>query len=340
MEIQKLSENNRTQLLQRPAQNNSEIYESVCKIINEVKKCGDQALLDFAAKYDGAEVTQLLVTDEELLEAQRLVNDQLKSAIQHAAGNIEKFHKLQRPKSKKVIIETGVTCWQEYRPIEKVGLYIPGGTAPLFSTVLMLAIPAKIAGCENMILCTPPSKSGKIDPSILYTANLCGVRQIYKTGGAQAIAALAYGTESIPSVDKIFGPGNSYVTQAKQIVSTDGVAIDLPAGPSELLIIADETADSRFIAADLLSQSEHGPDSQTLLVSTHAALLEDVQRELAKQVQQLTRSAILEKSMRNTRLVYTVNVDGALSFSNEYAPEHLILAVKNAEQISQKVTHA
>ncbi len=328
------------EIVQRPVADISSVNETVSKILKKVKKKGDDAIFKFARKYDGIKLTSLLASDEELEQAESLLSEELKKAIYQAKSNIELFHKTQKEEVRKVETMPGITCWRQSQPIEKVGLYIPGGSAPLFSTVLMLAIPASIAGCKEVILCTPPSKDGNINPAILFTAKLCGVNKIYKVGGAQAIAAMAYGTETIPKVFKIFGPGNQFVTAAKQLIQTEGVAIDMPAGPSEVLVIADETAVPDFVAADLLSQAEHGPDSQVLLVTISEIIAEKVNEAINKQVKILPRKEIATKALQNSKTVVTSSLDEAIALSNLYAPEHLILSCENAEEISVKITNA
>lgn len=327
-------------IVQRPLTDLSAIEESVTKILKKVRKKGDKAVLKYTKKFDGVALTSLLVTDNEINQATSLLDEALKTAICQAKKNIERFHISQKEEVKKIDTMPGITCWRQSLPIEKVGLYIPGGSAPLFSTVLMLAVPAVIAGCREMILCTPPSKDGSIHPAILFAANLCGVTKIYKVGGVQAIAAMAYGTASIPKVFKIFGPGNPYVTAAKQLVQQQGVSIDMPAGPSEVLVIADETAVPEFVAADLLSQAEHGPDSQVLLITTSETLAEKVNKAINDQLKSLPRKEMATKALQNSKTVVTKNLDEAIELSNLYAPEHLILSCENAEEISARVTNA
>ncbi|MBL7721267.1 MAG: histidinol dehydrogenase [Chitinophagaceae bacterium] len=327
-------------IVQRPHADLSAIEESVTRILKKVRKKGDKAVFKYTKKFDGAELTSLLVTDNEINQAESLLEEELKTAIGQAKKNIELFHFCQKEEVKKIDTMPGVTCWRRSLPIEKVGLYIPGGSAPLFSTVLMLAVPARIAGCREIILCTPPSKDGNINPAILFAANLCGVTKIYKVGGVQAIAAMTYGTASIPKVFKIYGPGNQYVTAAKQLVQQQGVSIDMPAGPSEVLVIADETAVPEFIAADLLSQAEHGPDSQVLLITTSETLAEKVNEAIKDQLKSLPRKEIATKALQNSKTVVTDSLDEAIELSNLYAPEHLILSCENAEEISGKITNA
>lgn len=317
------------EILKRPTQTVKEIETTVNQVFEDVQKNGDTAIKKYTKKFDKVAVTSLQVTQEEISIAVEAVSRELKEAIQQAAANIEKFHRAQ--KTEKVYQETtpGVVCWQEKRPIEKVGLYIPGGTAPLLSTVLMLAIPAKIAGCQEIILCSPPNLEGKIANEILYTANLCGVTNIFKVGGIQAISGLTFGTETIPKVYKIFGPGNQFVTVAKQLATKYGVAIDMPAGPSELLVMADDSANASFIASDLLSQAEHGADSQVILVSTSEKLIEDVSKEVEKQLKELPRIEIATKAIQNSKSILVKNFKQALALINEYAPEHFIVCTNN-----------
>ena len=318
-----------SEILKRPTQTVKEIETTVNQVFEDVQKNGDTAIKKYTKKFDKVAVTSLKVTQEEISIAVEAVSRELKEAIQQAAANIEKFHRAQ--KTEKVYQETtpGVVCWQEKRPIEKVGLYIPGGTAPLLSTVLMLAIPAKIAGCQEIILCSPPNFEGKIANEILYTANLCGVTNIFKVGGIQAISGLTFGTETIPKVYKIFGPGNQFVTVAKQLATKYGVAIDMPAGPSELLVMADDSANASFIASDLLSQAEHGADSQVILVSTSEKLIEEVSKEVEKQLKELPRIEIATKAIQNSKSILVKDFKEALALINEYAPEHFIVCTNN-----------
>ena len=318
-----------SEILKRPTQTVKEIETTVNQVFEDVQNNGDTAIKKYTKKFDKVAVTSLKVTQEEISIAVEAVSSELKEAIQQAAANIEKFHRAQ--KTEKVYQETtpGVVCWQEKRPIEKVGLYIPGGTAPLLSTVLMLAIPAKIAGCQEIILCSPPNLEGKIANEILYTANLCGVTNIFKVGGIQAISGLTFGTETIPKVYKIFGPGNQFVTVAKQLATKYGVAIDMPAGPSELLVMADDSANASFVASDLLSQAEHGADSQVILVSTSEKLIEDVSKEVEKQLKELPRIEIATKVIQNSKSILVKDFKEALALINEYAPEHFIVCTKN-----------
>ena len=316
-------------ILKRPTQTVKEIETTVNQVFEDVQKNGDTAIKKYTKKFDKVAVKSLQVTQEEISIAVEAVSRELKEAIQQAAANIEKFHRAQ--KTEKVYQETtpGVVCWQEKRPIEKVGLYIPGGTAPLLSTVLMLAIPAKIAGCQEIILCSPPNFEGKIANEILYTANLCSVTNIFIVGGIQAISGLTFGTETIPKVYKIFGPGNQFVTVAKQLATKYGVAIDMPAGPSELLVMADDSANASFVASDLLSQAEHGADSQVILVSTSEKLIEDVSKEVEKQLKELPRIEIATKAIQNSKSILVKDFKEALALINEYAPEHFIVCSKN-----------
>lgn len=327
-------------LCKRPIADNANIVPAVAKIVNNVKTGGDKTILDYTEQLDGVRLSELKVTVEEISEAKKLVSQELKDAINLAKGNISKFHKAQQLKKQKVETTPGVTCWQESRAISKVGLYIPGGSAPLFSTVLMLGILAQIAGCKEIVLCSPPNKKGNIHPAILYTADLVGITTIFKIGGAQAIAAMAYGTASVPQVYKIFGPGNSYVTTAKQQVQQEGVAIDMPAGPSEVLVIADETGVPAFIASDLLSQAEHGPDSQVILVSNSPRIASETLEELETQLAALPRSVIAAKALANSKSIVFETIDECIDFSNKYAPEHLILASENTENWLSQIENA
>ncbi|CAM4311506.1 histidinol dehydrogenase [Zobellia roscoffensis] len=316
-------------VLMRPTQTVADIEQTVEGIFQEVQENGDATLKKYTEQFDGVSLENLIVSEQEIEEASNLVSPELKDAIQLAKNNIEVFHKAQ--KTEKVTVETtnGVQCWQEKRPIQKVGLYIPGGTAPLFSTILMLAVPATIAGCEELVLCSPPNKEGKINPAILYTANLCGVKKIFKVGGIQAIASMTFGTKTIPAVYKIFGPGNQFVTVAKQIATKYGISIDMPAGPSELLVLADDSANAAFVASDLLSQAEHGVDSQVILVSTSKAMIDAVEIEVEKQLPELPRKEIAEKAIANSKLIYVDNDQTANDLINAYGPEHYIVCVKN-----------
>jgi histidinol dehydrogenase len=328
------------EILRRPALDTENLFDTVRSIIDRVKAEGDKAVLDYEARFDKVELASLAVTEEEMQEAVEAVGVELKAAIYLAQKNIETFHAAQRFTGKKVETMEGVTCWQKAVGIEKVGLYIPGGTAPLFSTVLMLAVPAKLAGCKEIVLCSPPGKDGKIHPAVLFAARVAGVSKIYKAGGVQAIAAMAYGTESIPKVYKIFGPGNQYVTAAKQLVSLRDVAIDMPAGPSEVEVLADETANPVFVAADLLSQAEHGADSQALLITTSEKLQKEVMYEVERQLGYLPRRDIAAKALENSKLIVVKDTEEALQMTNEYAPEHLIIQTTDYHQLAERVTNA
>ena len=328
------------EMLRRPMQNVSTFFENVSTILKNVKANGDAAVLEYEEQFDKVKLASLVVTEEEMKEAEFQVPIELKVAILLAQRNIYTFHKKQKFEGKKVETMEGVTCWQKAVGIEKVGLYIPGGTAPLFSTVLMLAVPAKIAGCKEIVLCTPPDKDGKINPAILYAAQVSGVSKIFKAGGVQAIGAMAYGTESVPKVYKIFGPGNQYVMAAKQQVAMHDVAIDMPAGPSEVMVIADETSNPAFVAADLLSQAEHGVDSQVVLVTTSEKFLGEVEYEVQHQLSRLPRWQIAEKSLENSKLILVKDMDEAIEMANEYAPEHLIIETKDYMDLAEKVVNA
>lgn len=327
-------------LQQRPELDVTSLFDMVRTVLDEVQTEGDEAVRRYGERFDKVRVEELQVSEKEMSEAEVLLSDELKQAICTAQQNIETFHNSQQFVTQKVETIPGVTCWQKAVPIEKVGLYIPGGTAPLFSTVLMLAVPARIAGCREIILCTPPNAEGKVHPAILYAAQVAGVSRVFKVGGAQAIASMAYGTETIPGVYKIFGPGNQYVTAAKQLVSLQQVAIDMPAGPSEVEIIADETADPTFIACDFLSQAEHGADSQSLLLTTSESLAKSVVNEIKKQLPLLPRIAFTQKSLENSRILILQNNDEIVSFTNQYAPEHLIVNTANYAEISSKILNA
>lgn len=327
-------------ILKRPVLETENLFDTVRNIINRVRAGGDRVVMEYEAVFDKAELTSLAVTSAEIEEAEKEVPIELKAAIYLAKRNIETFHSAQRFEGKKVDTMEGVTCWQKAVAIEKVGLYIPGGTAPLFSTVLMLAIPAKIAGCKEIVLCTPPDKNGKVHPAILFAARLAGVSKIFKVGGVQAIAAMAYWTESIPKVYKIFGPGNQYVTAAKQLVSLRDVAIDMPAGPSEVEVLADESANPVFVAADLLSQAEHGVDSQAMLVTTSEKLQTEVVYEVERQLGYLTRRDIAEKSLASSKLILVKDMEEALELTNAYAPEHLIIETKDYMEVAGQIVNA
>lgn len=327
------------ELLKRPVMNTESLFGMVQGVIDRVKAEGDRAVLAYEEQFDKVVLASLAVSEEERNEAEALLSEELKAAIRLAKQNIETFHAAQRFEGKRVQTQPGVTCWQKAVAIEKVGLYIPGGTAPLFSTVLMLAVPAKIAGCREIVLCTPPGKDGKVHPAVLFAAKVAGVDRIFKAGGIQAIAAMTYGTESIPKVYKIFGPGNQYVTAAKQLVSLRDVAIDMPAGPSEVEVLADETANPAFVAADLLSQAEHGVDSQAMLITTSAALQQAVKAEVERQLALLPRKEIAEKSLANSKLIVVDRMEDAIELTNAYAPEHLILEVKDYMSLADKITN-
>jgi len=332
--------NSWNELIKRPVFKREEISEIVQNIFDEVKKNGDQALFDFNKKFDAVDIDNLSPSIDEVQNSENLISEDLKEAIQTAKENITKFHQSQKVEIQKIETTKGVICWRENRAIEKVGIYIPGGTAPLFSTVLMLAIPAQLAGCKEIILCTPPDKNGEINPAILYTAKLCGITKIFKTGGAQAIAAMTFGTKSIPNVYKIFGPGNQFIVAAKELAQNYGVAIDMPAGPSEVLIIADENAVPEFCAADLLSQAEHGSDSQVIFISTDAKILEETMEETQKQLENLPRNEFARQSLSNSHFILIKSLDEALEFSNLYAPEHLILAITDFEKYIPAIENA
>ena len=329
-----------SKIVERPHLDVSKLNETVASVLADVKKRGDDAVKGYELKFDHVDLPSLAVSEAEMEEAERLVDSDLKAAIQLAHYNIQAFHEAQKFRSKKVETQPGVTCWQKSIAIEKVGLYIPGGTAPLFSTVLMLATPAKIAGCSEIVLCTPPTRNGKVNPAILVAARIAGVSKIFKAGGVQAIGAMAYGTESVPKVYKIFGPGNQYVMAAKQQVSLHDVAINMPAGPSEVCVIADEQANIEFVAADLLSQAEHGVDSQVLLITTSEQVILDVQAEVNRQLKQLPRKDIAQKALENSTLVLVHDKHEAIELSNAYAPEHLIIQTKDYEKLAEKVVNA
>lgn len=329
-----------TDILQRPVLNSKDVDVLVSPILENVYQRGDQALLEYTEQFDHVKLKTLAVSEAEFTEAENRVDDQLKKAIEIAIRNIESFHRTQRIKTRKVATMEGVECWQKSVAIQKVGLYVPGGTAPLFSTVLMLAIPARLAGCKEIILCTPPNREGKIHPAIIYAAKIAGVTQVFKVGGAQAIAAMAYGTDSIPRVYKIFGPGNQFVTAAKQLVSRSAVAIDMPAGPSEVAVIADDTSNPAFVASDLLSQAEHGADSQVLLFTTSEKMAEKALAEVKKQVEQLPRKDIALKSLSHSSIIVLQDSAEVMEMVNEYAPEHLILSTDNASDLAEKVVNA
>ncbi len=318
----------------------SQLNATVASVLDDVKKRGDEAVKDYEAKFDHVALQSLAVSSDEMEEAASLVSDELKEAIALAHHNIKVFHEAQRFEGHKTETQPGVVCWQKSVPISKVGLYIPGGTAPLFSTVLMLATPAKIAGCRDIVLCTPPGRDGKVNPAILVAAQTAGVNRIFKAGGVQAIGAMAYGTESVPKTYKIFGPGNQYVMAAKQQVSLHDVAIDMPAGPSEVCVIADDTANIEFIAADLLSQAEHGADSQVILITTSERVMDQIQPEIERQLAALPRKEIASKALDNSKLVLVADLDEAMALSNTYAPEHLILQTADPDALADKVENA
>ncbi|MCD2258887.1 histidinol dehydrogenase [Psychroserpens luteolus] len=329
-----------SKILKRPTQTVENIENTVNEIFNDVQRNGDKAISKYTELFDGAKLESAIVSKKEIEEASKFISEDLKTAIQTAKLNIEAFHKAQ--KTERVTVETsqGINCWQEKRPIQKVGLYIPGGTAPLFSTVLMLTVPAKIAGCNDIVLCSPPNSKGKIANEILYTAQLCGVTKIIKVGGIQAIAGLTFGTKLIPQVYKIFGPGNQFVTVAKQLATKFGVAIDMPAGPSELLVVADDTAKANYVASDLLSQAEHGADSQVILVSTSKGFINEVKLEIEQQILKLPRRDMAQKAIDNSKLIYVETHDVALDVINEYAPEHFIICTSNEDFYIDNISNA
>lgn len=329
-----------TSLLERPHIDMTALYATVNTVLTDVRTRGDRAVLDYEEKFDRVSLSSLQVTEAEMEAAEQLVPEELKDALRQAERNIATFHEAQRFQGKKIETAPGVVCWQKAVPIEKVGLYIPGGTAPLFSTVLMLAVPARLAGCREIVLCTPPDREGRVNPAILYAARLAGVHRIFKAGGVQAIGAMAYGTETVPKVYKIFGPGNQYVMAAKQQVSLHEVAIDMPAGPSEVLIVADEKANPVFVAADLLSQAEHGADSQVLLVTTSDRMLERVREEVQVQLEKLPRRELAVRSLEHSKLILVHSMEEAMELANAYAPEHLILEVEDYTSLSEKVVNA
>ncbi len=326
--------------IERPHKDAAELNSVVEGVLSDIRKRGDEAVREYELKFDKVALRSLKVSDEEMAEAESLVSEELKSALRLAHKNISVFHEAQRFTGKKVETMPGVCCWQKAVAIEKVGLYIPGGTAPLFSTVLMLATPAKIAGCKEIVLCSPPNREGKIHPAILYAAKIAGVNNIFKIGGVQAIGAMAYGTECVPKVYKIFGPGNQYVMAAKQLVSLHDVAIDMPAGPSEVAIIADGTANPVFVASDFLSQDEHGLDSQAVLVTTSASMLEQVKAEVARQLDLLPRKEIAAASVKNSKFILVESMDEAVDLVNDYAPEHLIIATADYMDVASHITNA
>ena len=328
------------EILKRPSKNNTELGQIVNDVLKDVKENGDEALIRYELKFDHVALDSLKVSNDEFNEADSLISDDLKSAIQHAYKNIGLFHKSQVNQTNIVQTDLGVSCWRKALPIQKVGLYVPGGTAPLFSTVIMLATPATIAGCKDIVLCTPPNKNGKIHPAILYAAKISGVSEVFKIGGIQAIAAMAYGTLTVPKVYKIFGPGNQYVMAAKQAVSLSNVAIDMPAGPSEVAIVANNSSNADFIAADLLSQAEHGIDSQVLLISDDLNIINNVIASINIQIEELPRKDIAMAALSHSRFILVHDMDEAIDLANAYAPEHLILAIDNYESLADKVVNA
>lgn len=328
------------QLVERPHLDISQLNGVVSSVLDDIRQRGDEAVKHYELKFDKVELSSLAVTEAEMTEAEALVSDELKAAITLAHHNIKAFHESQKFVSQKIEPQPGVVCWQKSVAIQRVGLYIPGGTAPLFSTVLMLATPAKIAGCEEIVLCTPPNREGKVHPAILVAARIAGVSKIFKAGGVQAIGAMAYGTESIPKTYKIFGPGNQYVMAAKQQVSLHDVAIDMPAGPSEVCVIADETANAAFIAADLLSQAEHGIDSQVFLITTSEEMIDKVMVEVDKQLNELPRKEIAAKALDNSKMVLVKDISEAIDLSNTYAPEHLIIQTDNYNEVAERIVNA
>ncbi|MBP1639853.1 MAG: histidinol dehydrogenase [Bacteroidetes bacterium] len=338
--VKKPSRQEWPELLKRPVMDTTSLFGTVGDVLENIRLNGDKAVMEYELKFDKIQLSSLLVTAEEIAEAEPQVPHLLKEAISQAKRNIEKFHDAQNDDLPYMNVIPEVRCWQKRVAIQKVGLYIPGGTAPLFSTVLMLAIPAQLAGCEEIILCSPPNAEGKIHPAVLYAASLCGVTKIFKIGGAQAIAAMSYGTESVPKVYKIFGPGNQYVTAAKQLVSLKNTAIDMPAGPSEVAIIADQTAKPRYIAADLLSQAEHGVDSQSILITTDEALIEGVEVEVKTQLDLLPRKDLAEKALEHSKIIYIPDIEEAIEFANEYAPEHLIIMTHNYTVVAERIINA
>ena len=328
------------EIIERPHLDVTQLNQTVAAVLADVRQRGDEAVKGYELKFDHVDLDILAVSDEEMAEAETLVSTELREAISLAHDNIKKFHEAQRFRSKKVETQPGVVCWQKSVAIEKVGLYIPGGTAPLFSTVLMLATPAKIAGCSEIVLCTPPDRQGRVNPAILVAARIAGVSHIYKIGGVQAIGAMAYGTETVPKVYKIFGPGNQYVMAAKQQVSLHDVAIDMPAGPSEVCVIADEMANPAFVAADLLSQAEHGADSQVILITTSHKVIDDVQQEVDRQLDRLPRKEIAQRSLQNSLIILVRDKKEAIELSNAYAPEHLVIQTEDYETMADHVVNA
>ena len=328
------------EIVKRPHLDVTQLNQIVADVLNDVRLRGDEAVKGYELKFDHVDLESLAVTDEEIKQAEQLVDSKLRKAIELAHHNIKVFHESQRFTGQKIETQPGVTCWQKSVPIERVGLYIPGGTAPLFSTVLMLATPARIAGCQEIVLCTPPDRQGHVNPAILVASRVAGVSRIFKAGGVQAIGAMAYGTESVPKVYKIFGPGNQYVMAAKQQVSLHDVAIDMPAGPSEVCVIADESANAEFVAADLLSQAEHGADSQVFLITTSHKVIDDVQQEVSRQLDLLPRKEIAQKALANSVLVLVSDIHEAVRLANTYAPEHLVIQTEDFEQVAEQVVNA
>lgn len=327
-------------ILKRPSIDNTSLEATVQTVLSDIKTNGQSAVKKYTLQFDKVALENILVSNDEFAVAEKSITPELKQAIQLAKQNIETFHSAQKEKTQVLETMPGVKCWRKSIAIQKVGLYIPGGTAPLFSTILMLGVPAKLAGCEEIILCTPPDKNGNINPAILYTAKLIGITKVFKVGGVQAIGAMAYGTETIPQVYKIFGPGNQYVTCAKQLINKQGVAIDMPAGPSEVAILADETCVPEFVAADLLSQAEHGIDSQVILVSTNESIIQNIQTELEKQLDVLPRKDLASKALENSKAILIKSNDEAIDLLNEYAPEHLIIACENDEALAEQVVNS
>jgi histidinol dehydrogenase len=327
-------------LLERPENDVRELFATAQTVLDDIRKNGDGAVLKYTKMFDGANLQNFQVSDDEINEAKKQVSIELKEAIQVASDNIKRFHQAQQVQETRIETMPGVLCWQKSKAIERVGLYVPGGSAPLFSTVLMLGLPAKLAGCEEIVLCTPPDSKGKLNPAILYAASLVGVTRVFKVGGIQAIGAMAYGTESVPRVFKIFGPGNRFVTAAKQMVSLKDVAIDMPAGPSEVMVLADASANAAFVAADLLSQAEHGADSQVVFVTNDSGLLMEVEKKVSQQLAHLSRRKIAEKALVNSRLILVQNVEEMVCMANVYAPEHLIISMQNDEEMAEKIVNA
>jgi histidinol dehydrogenase len=327
-------------ILKRPVIDNTLLETTVKSILSDIKTNGQSAVKKYTLQFDKVDINSFLVTEDEFKEAEKIISNQLKNAINIAKTNIQTFHAAQKENTQTIETTTGVKCWRKSVAIQKVGLYIPGGTAPLFSTILMLGIPAQLVGCKEIILCTPPDSNGKINPAILYTAHLIGIASVFKVGGVQAIGAMAYGTDIIPQVYKLFGPGNQYVTCAKQLINKEGVAIDMPAGPSELAVLADENCVPEFVAADLLSQAEHGSDSQVILVSTNESVIQTIQIELKKQLALLPRKELATKALENSKAILVKTTAEAIDLLNDYAPEHLIIACANDEQLAEQIVNA